>query len=470
MFGIVSYGAYIPYNRLERKQIAQAFGDRAATGEKAVANFDEDSVSLAVNASLDCLAGFDQTEVAALFFATTTAPYDEKQSSATMAAALDLRKNVRTSDLTGSLRASSSALLTALDTVQAGAGKVLVTAADCRLGAPNGTNEQLFGDGGAAFLIGKGTDVIARMIAEFSHTHEQIGSWRNRGDEFVRSWEDRFVQKVYEETVSSSVRGVLEKSGLQTGDFSKIVLAGPAPRAQMSVAAKLGFSKKQLQDPLTDTVGMTGTAHGPMMLAAALEQANPGDRILHVSFGEGSDAIVLEVTDAIKRLPASRGVSGQLAAKNNALSYASYLKWKRILPTEPTRRPETPRPSVPAMYRNSHQNLGLYGSKCLACGTPQFPKQRVCAQCQAKDKMEDYRFYGRTAKVATFTADYLAASLASPTVIAVVDFAGGGRMMCEVTDCDPSEMRIGMELEMTFRRLYQAGGIHNYFWKAKPKR
>ncbi|NGQ93589.1 hydroxymethylglutaryl-CoA synthase family protein [Brevibacillus sp. SYP-B805] len=470
MIGIVSYGAYVPYHRLERKKMAQAFGDRPSSGEKAVANFDEDSVSMGVNAALDCLAGFDEKSVDCLMFATTTAPYDEKQSTATMAAALDLKPSIRTAEITGSLRASASGLLAAVDAVASGAGSALVVTADCRLGAPQGANEQWFGDGGAAFLIGQGKDVIAHVTAAYSHTHEHIGSWRSRGDAFVRSWEERFVQNIYGETVAASVRGVLEQSGLAPADFAKVVIAGPAPRAQWSAAAKLGFRKEQCQDTLAETIGMAGTAHAPMMLAAALETANPGDRILYVSYGEGSDAIVFEVTDAIRQLPARRGISGHLEPKNSELLYHHYLKWRGILPTEPARRPDTPRPSVTAMYRNYEQNLGLYGSKCLACGTPQFPQQRVCTRCQAKDRMEAYRFYGKPAKVATFTIDHLAASPAPPTVFAVVDFAGGGRMLCEVTDCDPHEMRIGMEVEMTFRRLYQAGGIHNYFWKAKPKR
>lgn len=470
MVGIVSFGAYIPYHRLERKKIAQAFGERSATGEKAVANFDEDSLSIAANAALDCLAGWNEKEVDVLCFATTTSPYREKQAAATMAAALDLKENVRAFEIGGSLRASSAGLLSAIDYTATGTGKALVAAADCRLGAPQGESERLFGDGGAAFLIGRGEDVIARVTAIYSHTLEQIGIWRETDDRFVRIWEERFVQEIYRETVISCVKGILAESGLKPPDFSKIVIAGPAPRAQMSAAETLGFQKEQFQDPLIESVGMAGTAHGLMMLSAALEQAKPGDRILYVGFGEGGDAISFEITEAIERLPERRGIRGHLSPKNNGLLYNQYLKWRGILPTEPARRPKTPKPSLPAMQRNYRQNLGLFGSKCLACGTPQFPKQRVCAQCRAKDKMADYRFYGKTAKVTTFTVDYLAASPAPPTVIAVVDFAGGGRMICEVTDCELSEMRIGMEVEMTFRRLYKAGGIHNYFWKAKPKR
>jgi uncharacterized OB-fold protein len=84
--------------------------------------------------------------------------------------------------------------------------------------------------------------------------------------------------------------------------------------------------------------------------------------------------------------------------------------------------------------------------------------------------MDDYRFVGQSAKVTTFTQDHLAASISSPIIAAVVDFDRGGRILCEVTDCSPKEIEIGMNVEMTFRRLFEAGGISNYFWKARPIR
>ena len=89
---------------------------------------------------------------------------------------------------------------------------------------------------------------------------------------------------------------------------------------------------------------------------------------------------------------------------------------------------------------------------------------------KTKDEMDDYCFVGQSAKVTTFTLDYLAASPSPPMLVAVVDFDAGGRIICEVTDCNPKEIEIGMNVEMTFRRLYEAGGISNYFWKARPIR
>jgi 3-hydroxy-3-methylglutaryl CoA synthase len=106
-------------------------------GERAVANADEDSLTMAVAAGLDCLAGIDQSTIDGLFFATTTAPYSEKQSAGVIAAALDLRHDISTADFTGSLRAATTALRAAADAIDSGnAQSILVTAADCRPGEP----------------------------------------------------------------------------------------------------------------------------------------------------------------------------------------------------------------------------------------------------------------------------------------------------------------------------------------------
>ncbi|MCL6612734.1 MAG: OB-fold domain-containing protein [Peptococcaceae bacterium] len=470
MVGIVSFGSYVPFNRLERKRIAEAVGEPAAPGEKAVANYDEDSVSMAVEAALDCLAGFSAGEVGNLYFATTTAPYREKQSSSTIAAALDVPANVRTLDFTGSLRSGSGALLAGFDAVKAGSGKVLVTCADCRLGAPQSQWEQVCGDGAAAFLLGDGW-VIASLEGSRSTSAEVFSQWRSDSDRFIASWEERFyVTQGYNRYVKDTVGALLKEKGLEPKDIARIVLYGPNPRYQAALAQSMGFAMSQVQDSLFMTVGLAGAANVPMMLAAALEEAKPGDYILAATFGEGCDALLFRATDNAGNLPPRRGVSGFVRSKKNTLIYHTYLKWRRIVETEPPRRPDPARPSAPAMFRERRKKYAFYGSRCRACGTPQFPPQRVCVHCRARDEMEQYCFVGRPARVATYTIDHLTFSQDPPAVFAVVDFEGGGRMICEMTDCDIARIDIGMEVEMSFRRLYEAGGVSNYFWKARPKR
>jgi uncharacterized OB-fold protein len=161
---------------------------------------------------------------------------------------------------------------------------------------------------------------------------------------------------------------------------------------------------------------------------------------------------------------------GRMIESKGDVSYTNYLKWREILPTESPRRPDFERPAGPPMLRASKWKFGLVGTRCTACGTPQLPPQRVCVKCQARDKMEPYPFADRAGRIATYALDRLAPSLNPPVINVVVDFDGGGRFLCEMTDCEADKVAIGDEVEMTFRRLFTADGIHNYFWKARPKR
>lgn len=465
MKGIISYGAYIPYNRLQKKKINEFFGKSGGNGEKAVAGYDEDSVSMGVEAALDSLKGVDVKSIDSVYFATTSSPYKEKGSVATITEALNLKANVRGIETASSLRSGTSSMMAANFEE-----RTLVIASDCRIGAPSGGNELLFGDGAAAFVLGSGDHVIAHLVDSGSLQGEVISSWRSQKDEFTQNWEERLGSTILTKQLKEEIPQFLEKNGRTTDSISKVIISAPYARAHIQSAKSLGFKNEQIQNPLLETVGNTGSAHAPMMLVSALENASPGDQILVIAFAEGLDFMLFEATDAITQLEKRKGVQGYLSVKNNELLYSDYLKWKEIIRTEPPRRPATDRPSAPALYRGYHQNLSFTGSKCRKCGTAQFPKQRVCTQCQAKDEMDHYPFVGQSAKVKTFTLDYLAASIAPPIIAAVIDFDEGGRIICEITDCDRNEMEIGMDVEMTFRRLFEAGGIHNYFWKARPIR
>jgi len=468
MVGITAYGAYIPYNRLDRQHLKAAFGGSVPKGEKAVANYDEDSLTMGAAAALDCIRQVDPKAIDVLYFATTTSPYREKQAATTIAGVLDMRRDVRVAEFTDSLRAGSAALLAGLDAARSGC-QVVVAMSDCRLGAAAGPYENEFGDGAAAFLLGD-NNVIAEFLGSHSVSVDFHDLWHSEEDRFVRSWEERFcITQGYNEFVAQAATGAMEKTGLAPKDFAKIAVYGLTPRYQTAIAKKLGFKPAQIQDSLFESVGNTGTASAPMMLAAALEDASPGDRILFVTYGEGSDALVFQVTDAIKDLPPRRGVRGHLNNKKVTMNYQKYLRWRELIVTEPAKRPVQKRSSLPDMYRNYKKNLGFYGVQCTSCGTPQFPPSRICIQCQAVDQMQDYRFYGKMARVATYTVDYLADSLDPPTVVAVVDFEGGGRMFCYLVDCDANTVEVGMEVEMSFRRLFVVDGIHTYFWKATPK-
>jgi len=471
MVGIKSYGVYIPYYRLNRAEVAKSWGSFQVPGEKAVANFDEDTVTMGVEACRECLKGFDKDDIDSLYFASTTFPYAEKQSSALVAAVLDCDQTALTVDISGTLRSGSNAVRLAMDAVKGGSSKnTLVCSSDLRLGLPNGAKELQFGDGAAALLIGN-SDVVASIDKMYTVNQEIFDVYRPAQERFVRSWEDRFVRDMgYTKVVSETVRAALEAFNMKPGDFAKAVFGSPNPVYLGGAAKAAGFDpKSQAADALWGMIGNTGSAHSLILLCAALDEAKPGDKLLWVSYGDGCDVLALTVTDEIEKMQKRQNVNRLLTSKAYT-TYQKYLRWRELIATEQPMRPRTEPASAVALYRDRKGGLALYGSQCKNCGTIQYPVQRICMECRAKDNFDFYPFADKKGKVVTFSHDNLAVSPDPPTTLAAVDFEEGGRIMMDITDRDPSEVKVGMPLEMTFRKFRSTEGVQVYWWKSRPIR
>jgi 3-hydroxy-3-methylglutaryl CoA synthase len=473
MVGMISYGIYIPRYRLNRDMIARAWGTKSLGGERSVASYDEDSITMSTEAAFDCLRSVDFEGVDGLFFASTTSPYIEKLGSALVAPVVDIGRNIITGDYTNSLRSGTIAIRSALDAVKSGsANKVLVTVSDCRLGLPGSNSEQNFGDGAVAVLLGD-SDVAVTVEGTNSISDEFIGTWRMRHDDFVRTWEEKFVvTEGYIRNIQESVSAILHKYNLRPGDFSKIVLPIPDMRVYAKLTKNMGFgAKTRVDDYLLTNIGDTGSAFSLMMLIYALEECNEGNKILFVNYGDGTDAFILKVTKNIDILRAKRRYSIKEYIENKSVlpSYAKYLKFRNLIPMQPSLRPERSF-SAPLLLRDRRQIFSLYGSKCKHCSVVQFPPQRVCLKCQAKDEFEFFRISNKDGRIFTYTIDYLGSNIDQPTIMAVIEMEGGCRFYCQLTDCDYQEVKIDMPVEMTFRKLFEAGGAQSYFWKSKPVR
>jgi len=470
--GIVSYGAYVPIYRLSREEIVRVWGSGYRKGEKAVSNCDEDSLTMAVAAAVDCLKGHERDTVDGLYFASTSAPYREKQSASIIAAALDLRRDAFTADFGDSLGGGANAFRAALDAVNAGSARnVLVIASDCRLPAPKSAFEPMLGDGAAALLVGA-EDVIADIEGRHAITSDFLDIWRReRGDKYMRAWEDRFIiDKGYVAHVKEAVAGLLKSCGLTTKDITKAAYYGPDPRSHMGMVRQLGLDQAQVQDPMFDVLGNTGAAFYMMILAAALEEAKEGDRIMSVSYGDGADATMLRITDRIEQTRDRRGMARHLASKMMLPGYGTYLRFRDLMEWEGTPTPP-PESSDNVFYREAKALLRGYGQKCTDCGRIQFPPQRICMWCQVKDQFEDVRVVDRKGKLFTFSLDDRAVfALDLPNVLVIVDLEGGGRIYNQATDRDPKKLEVGMEMEFTFRKFHEGSGFHNYSWKLQPVR
>ncbi len=474
MAGIVSYGAYIPYYRLSRAEIARAWSSASSPGEKAVANYDEDSLTMAVAAALDCIKGIDRTTIGGLYFASTTAPYKEKQSAASIATVIGLPAESVTMDFSGSLRCGTNALKAAMDAVNSVPAKsILVCVADTRQGYPAGANEMAFGDGAAALLVGN-SGTLADIEQVYSKYYEIQDVWRSDRDTFVRNAEDRFsMDEGYSATINSSLAAALSKTGLTAKDFARIAIYSPNVRQLRAVAQKFGFDEKtQVQDVMHSAVGDTGSAMCLMSLVAALEGAKPGEKILLAGYGNGADVFVLKTTDRIENVKDRKGIRKNLVSKSMILNYGRFLRWRDLIQVQPPARPpiEIRQPTPAAQWREAQREFRLTGTRCKHCGAPQYPPQRICMICHTKDEMEPYTFFDKPAKVFSFSHDYVMQTVDPPVTITFVDFEGGGRLMCDMTDRNPDAIKVGMPLEMTFRRLYYVGGIYNYWWKCQPVR
>jgi len=468
--GITAFSAYLPYNRIKREVMGTAWERRGLKGERCVANTNEDSVTMAVEAARGCLRVVDREKVDALYFASVTAPYAEKSQSTLIATACNLGTGAFTADFGSTPKAGTTALRAALDAVAAkSASNVIVTAADCPVGYPKSDQEQLYGDAGAAVAIGS-ENVVAEFVAAASVNNEIIDRWRNYGERYINVGEGRFIaDKGYKKAMGDVLKAILKKTGLEAKDFAKVVLASPGLKDSAGVAKKAGFADEQVQDNMMLEVGDCASAQPLLLLAAALDTAKPGDKILVAGYGNGADAFVFTVTKEITKVQKG-AFAASLANKKYLNSYIRYLSFRGLTEANPG-EPFRTFPSNAAYWRDQKSLLRGLGTKCRKCGTTTFPANRICPTCGAKDENDLVLITDRTAKVFNYSIDNLAGRSDDPVVVqTVAEDAEGTRYYMLMTDFDTKEIAIGLELEFTFRMIYEGGNYRNYYWMCRPVR
>ncbi|MBM3222081.1 MAG: hydroxymethylglutaryl-CoA synthase family protein [Candidatus Rokubacteria bacterium] len=467
MHGLLAYGIYVPHYRLDRAALGQALGVSAGKGTRSVASYDEDSTSMGVEAARAALRMAPGVTPAAVCFATTDPGYLDKTNATAIHAALALPANAGAFDMIGSVRSGAGALRAALDARR----PTLAVLSDVRTGLPAGGDEREGGDGAAAFLCGDdvaGT-VIAEPIAFASASAEFLDRWRVPGESASRQWEERFGEHVYLPLAKGAVAEALKQAGIEGSALHHVIVAGPHGRAAKGAARAVGAKPEALGDDLTGVIGNLGTAHAGVLLADALDRASADQLIAVVSLADGADVTIWRTTGALTERRPALSVAKRVAG-GAPVGYATFLTWRGVIKREPPRRPDPEPPAAPPSFRGEDWKFGFTGSRCQACGARHVPPARVCVKCHAVDRMTPERLADVAATIATFTIDRLAYSLSPPVVAAVIDFDGGGRFQCEMTDVDPKAVKIGDRVEMTFRKLYTASGVHNYFWKARPIR
>jgi hydroxymethylglutaryl-CoA synthase len=462
MIGLARVATYFPRRRLDRALIAKAWGSRAA-GTRTVAAVDEDALTMAVEAGGACLDGADAETIDGVYFASTSAPYLEKQVASVVATALDCRRDVAVADFGGSTRAGVAALRAAFDAVAAGSlRRVLVTAADTRLAEPESELEPVLGDGAAAALVAR-EGVIAELVASASVAEEFTHLYRTDAQRYVQVADARFgVQYGYAVVVPEAVKAALAKTGLPPAKLAALALAAPDARAAQDAAKKIGCDPARVVAPLVAEAGVLGTPDPLVLLARALETAAPGDLVAVAAYGEGADALIFRVTDAIAAAR-PRPLAERLARGMPMASYEKYLKARNLIPVDYQGEP------FPTYleWKELKQDVRLYGSRCEVCGLVQYPMAHVCLGCKTRERLVDHKL-ARRGVVFTYTIDNLAPVAEHPLPMLVIDLEGGGRVYLQGTDTAEGEIDIGTPVVLTFRRLHESGGNRNYYWKARP--
>jgi len=478
--GILAYGAYLPRLRLARKAVADANAwfnpglKGLAKGERTMCNWDEDAVTMAVEAARDCLTGQDRGAVAALSLASTSFPFEDRLNAGIVLEALNLAPSVNAQDHTASQRAATSGLVAALQMARGGAGPILTVASEKRRTKAASPVELQTGDGAAALLVGTGP-VVARLIGHASRTVDFVDHFRGEGFEFDYTWEERWIRdEGYNKIVPAALADLFGNTGVKPADIAHFAMPCLLPRVAAGIAKRAGVPDAAVRDNLHAVCGETGAAHPLVMLVNALEEAKPGDKILVVGFGQGCDALLLEATEQLAKLAPRLGVKGHLARGKAETNYAKFLAFNDLIAIERGMRADVDKQTpLSSLYRNRRMLTGFIGGQCRKCGTLQFPKLNVCVNpnCNAFHSLDDHPFADMPAKVQSYTADRLTYSPDPPHYYGMVVFDEGGRLMIDFTDCDAASADVGVPMRMMFRiKDYDpARGFTRYFWKAAPK-
>ena len=336
--GIVSSGVYVPRLRIKREEYQKTWGYFSPRGieEKSVADFDEDSITMGVEAASNALRNgqVNAPEIDAVYFASTSPPYVEKQSASTIATALGCRNDTAALDVTSSTRASTSALLSCMDFVGSGRGKMgLMVAADCPLGHPTDSLEHQLGAGAAAVIVSNNR-LGAVIDGSFSLLTESLGErFRRNGESFVRTVDlGRHQELLSDEAVISCVKALMAKLGRSHKDYDWFVLQGLDDARALDLSRKLGFEdSKTTQTMISGKIGDTAAAAPVLALSKVLESVSPKKSLIFCAYGPGAGADALSLVLEREMKPVSgRGFSEQVTDKEYA-DFATYLKLRRLI-------------------------------------------------------------------------------------------------------------------------------------------
>ena len=317
------------------------------------------------------------------------------------------------------------------------------------------------------------SDLIASVEDSYSIFSEFTDVWRTEADLFVKSGEGRFIDEAgYMPLMQEAISELMKNCSLSARAISQNLSSRPRRQRACGSCKKLGFDPSLVQDPLFTLIGNTG-------YCCRTHDAGGGP-----GRGDARGTGSCSQITAMAAMPSFSRVTEKIARVRTQADderEAGEKKGHRLRDLSQLARPRAVRGIKPSGTRRALACQPVEGAegycifegvKCRNCGTPQIhpfgQAMRICVACQSKDTFEEYKFSDKKGKLFTYAVDHLQPTKNPPGLNGVIDFDGGGRLICELTDYDLDRVKIGMPVEMTFRRLFQGKGIVNYFWKAKP--
>jgi hydroxymethylglutaryl-CoA synthase len=473
-FGVLATSRYVPHLRLDRSEIFKQHRWMApglkslVKGSRAIANWDEDVVTMAVETARSLLKSLPDARPDQLTLASTTLPFAERINAGIVASALGLAQDTVVRDVTSSARAACTELVAMLKRPAANGASALLLASERRVMRPASAQEMIAGDGAAGVVVGNGA-AIATLVASHTVRADFVDHFRQTGETYDYGWEERWVRdEGYMKIAGAAIKDCLTQSGIKPADVNHFVMPASLPRINDAMAKRLGIDPGALTSTHGDTVGDLGGAQGFAMLDTALRAATPGALILLVAFGSGCDVLLLRRTD----VPCPGAVPGPGATET---SYLKYLSFTSQLPLEWGMRSEMDnKTALTAAWREHERVAHFEGGRCRKCGTVQFPGTRTCVNpdCNAQDSQDPFSLADVPAHALSHTSDFLAYTPHPPFQFGHIDFEGGGRVLMEFTDTAPDELHSGLAVRMVFRikEFDSKRGFRRYFWKATPVR
>lgn len=481
MPGITAYGAYIPRARLSKKAIAEANAwfdaslQSLAKGERSMCHWDEDAITMAVEAARDCLANSAAGKtVDTLYLASTTLPFLDRQNSVVVGEALNLPRSMHSMDITGSQRAATSSLISLMKSAGGPDTEKLLVASEHRRTRAGSRQELLWGDASAALCVGEG-NLIAEYLGHETIANDFVDHYRGDEAEFDYDWEERWIRdEGFLKLVPAAAESLLQRVEVEPGQVNYFIMPSDQARTPAAVARVTGIEDSAVVDNQLALCGVAGAAQPLLLLAKVLEQAQKDELILLVGFGQGCDVLLFRATGEGTRRRPPRGVSGSLDAGRLEQNYHRFLSFNNLVERDIGKRGETDKQTYLSGYHRRKDLLtGFVGGRCRACSTVQIPRERYCVnpQCNALDSQDDYHFASSRGKVKTWTADRLTFDWDPPAYFGMIEFDDGGRLMMDFTEVNAGDIDAGTPVSVHFRirQIDHQRGFRKYFWKAVPR-